>query len=548
MCHETSTDLKKLFEPVQVPTTEQDLPFDYLDATILNDKQVYKKGNVLQFIFPKNGLLIPESVVLFFNLLFEGSSAQARALIPAYDISTLFSRVTVTYGRTVILEDIQEYGQLSQLFSIATKSGLRAVTQAGVFQGETLLTSSYNAQTRALTFTGGSFSDNAHSRPFYHNPAADVSVAPGQAPRRYMVKLNLGFLQQNKPIPLLYMNEELRLNFYLQDQVQKFAYCVSTTADQSGPVINDFQLGRPALRYKVYYPSLQLKNQIFNYMSRNMFTLQWVSFQHQKFPLSSTQTNQTVIIKAFRKRIKYALAVIRSELDLDDPQADATATYVALDPRVPSATGGTSSSGGTVDQARKTTLKEYQWIYNNRSIPKNPVQVLGVHPIYTFNTTTAPTTVLYSVDAYNGASAAEAYYYFRETLGLESKEEVGPIVKDFPWVTQDSWHGATTGNNRGPINTQLSLSTATTTHRAPCSFVIAGKFFDTLTLPDGTKQETAVDCTSLNSNLQLKLQFNNPSGAGSPYAQPYPRMYLDVWVAYHVTCQINDLGEITMEQ
>ena len=538
MCHDASTNLQTLFQPVNVPTTSQDLPFDYVDAPLLNARQVYKRSTTLQFSLPKDGLLDPNSVVLFFNLLFEGSSSQARSFIPAYDISTLFSRVTLTYGKTVILEDIQEYGQLSQLFSVATKSALRSVTQSGVFQGETLLSTGLNGPViPALT-------DNAHVRPFYHNPAALASVAPGQVPRRYMVPLNLGLFQQNKPIPLMYMNEELRLNFYLQDQVQKFAYCISSVALQTGPVINDFQLGQPVLRYKVYYPSLQLKNQIFNHMTQNKFTLQWTSFQHQKIPLSSTQTNHTLIIKAFRKRIKYALAVIRSELDIDDPQADATATYVALDPRVPSLT----SSGDTVDQARKTTLKEYQWIYNNRAIPQNPVQVLGVHPAYTFDTITAPTGALYSVDAYAGASGAEAYYYLRETLGLASDDDVGPMVKDFPWVTQDSWHGATTGASRFPITTQLNLSLATTTRRAPCNFVIAGKFFDTVTLPDGTLEETTIDCTSLNSNLQLKLQFNNASGAGSGYSTPYPQMYIDVWVAYNVTCQINDLGEITIEQ
>jgi hypothetical protein len=188
-------------------------------------------------------------------------------------------------------------------------------------------------------------------------------------------------------------------------------------------------------------------------------------------------------------------------------------------------------------------LKEYQWIYNNRRIPSSPVKVLGVHPAYTFNTTTPPTTPLYNVDDHYGSSAAEAFYYFRETLGLH--KQTGPFVKDYPWVIQDSWHAAADN----PVTTQFNLSTQTPTdRRAPCSFVIAGKFSDTVTLPDGTKQDTTIDCSSLNSNLQLKLQFNNPSGVGSPYAAPYPLMYVDVWVAYNVLCTINDLGEVTIDQ
>jgi len=289
----------------------------------------------------------------------------------------------------------------------------------------------------------------------------------------------------------------------------------------------------------VYYPSLQLKDQIFNRISTGRFALQWTSFQHQRFPLSSSQTNQTMIINTFRKRIKYALAVIRSEIDIDDPQADATSTYVSLDPHVPN----TASSANTVDQARKTSLKEYQWFYNNQAIPSKPVKVLGVHPNYTFNLTTQPTSTLYNVDDNYASSGVEAFYYFRETLGL--KEHTGPTVKDFPWVIQDSWHA---GAN-SPVTTQFNLSQQTLTdRRAPCSFVIAGKFFDNVTLPDGTVQETTIDGMSLNSNLRLKLLFNGLSGTGSPYSAPYPQMYLDVWVAYNVVCVINDLGEITLEQ
>ena len=527
MCKETSTNLQSLFESTPPPSTGQDLAFDHIDATLLNARQVYKRGNVIQFILPKTGLLIPDSARLFFNLLFEGSSSTIRRMYPSTDINNIFSRVTLTYGRTVILEDIQEYGQLSQLFSVYTKPATRQLNRNGVFQAETL-----------SAFHNG-VTDTTHTRPFLHNPQGLSNVAMGQAPRRYMVNINLGIFQQEKPLPLMFMNEELRLNFYLQDQVQKFAFVQAGAVNVSGPVVSEFQLGMPSLRYRVYYPSLQLKNQIFNHISTGRFVLQWTSFQHQRFPLSSSQTNQTMIINTFRKRIKYALAVIRSEIDIDDPQADATSTYVSLDPHVPN----TASAASTVDQSRRTSLKEYQWFYNNQAIPSQPVKVLGVHPAYTFDKTTQPTTTLYSVDDYYGSSGVEAFYYFRETLGL--KKQTGPFVKDNPWVIQDAWHaGADT-----PVTTQFNLSQQTVTdRRAPCSFVIAGKFFDTVTLPDGTLQETTIDGMSLNSNLRLKLLFNGLSETGSPYSAPYPRMYLDVWVAYNVVCVINDLGEITLEQ
>lgn len=521
MCNETATDLQALFEPVQVPTSEQDLSFDYVDATLLNAKSVYKKGNIIQFILPKDGLLIPDSARLFFNILFEGSDSVVRRYFVNYDMSTAFSRVTLTYGRTIILEDVQEYGQLSQIFSLYTESPLKTVTQSGALSGETLLSIS----------TG--LTDNAHIRPFVHNPAAQSATGFGQVPRRYMLKLNLGLFKQEKLIPLLYMNEELRLNFYLQDNPQKFGFY--TLSGPSAPV-TEFQLGRPTLRYKVYYPTLNLKTQIFNHIADDRFTLQWTAFQHQKFPLSSSQTSQTLIIKAFRKRVKYALAVIRSELDIDDPQADASATYVALDPRVPNPALSTAGN----DQARMTTLKEYQWIYNNRSIPKNPVQVLGTNPAYPY-TGGAPATPIYSPDTNFTSTGAEAFYYLQQTLNTDT----GAFVKDFPWVTADSW---ITSGALPPVTTQLNQSTQVTERRAPCSFVIAGKFFDSITFPDGSKQETTIDCTSLNSNLQLKLLFNNRSGPGSGYSATYPNMYVDVWVAYNVVCQINDLGECIIEQ
>ena len=352
--------------------------------------------------------------------------------------------------------------------------------------------------------------------------------------------------EQNKPIPLMFMNEELILEFTAADSAGAFAFSDSS-AHNFGDAITSFQIGRPVLRYRVYYPPLQLKNQIFNRMEQDMYILQWGAYQYQRFSVPINQRIHRFNIQCKYKRLKYALATLRCEDDILDIGQDSTYIYASLDPRTDQSPASTAGK----DQARKTLMKQYQWFYNNTAIPRLPIQVAGGEQAYTLlHDATGAGLNTFSVDTHYTSTGAEAYYYLRETLGLNDLQ-TGPVTGDVTFLCHDSF------NNSGTLNSVTTKVSETLTTNAPrtaiTGFVMAGKFSDTIVLPDGSVEEMALDCQEPNANLQLQIEFNAASGAGSPYSTSvttsrYPSMYLDVWLRYDTMAQINHKGEVVINQ
>ena len=543
--------LDTLFEPVTVSTSSQELNFEYHEALPVNIKTVGRPGNVLRFKFPREGLLIPNSLSFFFTLMIDHTNAGGRVLYTVSDIRNVFSRAVLSYGRTTILEDVQEYGVLCRVSEMYQKNAVRTFTTEGYMSGT-------QCQLVSTTTEQTSLYQRGTLRGYYHNISGVNSTTAGQVPKRYKTEVNLGLFKQNKPIPLMFMNEELMLELTLASAANRFAFS-NAAAYNFGDSIAGFQVGRPTLRFRVYYPTLQLKNQIFNQMSTNNYILQWQSFQYQRFPLPITQTQHRLTVNCSAKRLKYAIAVIRNDNDLLDIGQDATYIYASLDPNVYSIIDSTTG----YDQSRKTMLKQYQWFYNNTAIPRTPVQVSGGEKVYTATHTGTAAFNTFAVDPYSTTSGAEAYYYLRETLGL-TDDQFGPPTGDVTFLCHDSFNNSPA---QPPISSKISEGLTTNGIRtAPCGFIIAGKFGDKIALPGGIVEETSLDCSTPNAKLQLQLEFNAASGVGSPFwgrnptldnqtpAKPipgtgvFPSMQLDVWVCYDVLAEINHKGEVTINQ
>lgn len=532
--------LDALVEPVTVPIATQELSFEYHEALPVNIKTVTRPGNVMRFKFPREGLLIPNSLSLFFTLAIDHTNAGGRTLYTASDIRNVFSRVVLSYGRTTILEDVQEYGMMCKTVEMYQKNAVRTFTTEGYMSGTQ--TAFFNTGTQTTPVW-----QISTLRGLYHNMSSVNSTRPGQVPKRYKTEVKCGLFQQTKPIPLMFMNEELTLELTVVSEASRFAFSNSTSYTFGVESIAGFQIGRPTLRFRVYYPTLQLKNQIFNQMAMNDYLLQWDSFQYHRFPLPITQRHHRFTVPCRAKRLKYALAIIRNGDDVLDIGQDSTYAYASLDPRVPDA----SSSVSPFDQARKTMVKQYQWFYNNTAIPGKPVPVAGGEKVYTVaHADVGPTLNTFDVDAYTTTTGAEAYYYLRETLSL-TDDQFGPSTGEITWLCHDSYNNSL---SQPPVSSKLSEGLTTNGARtAPCGFIIAGKFGDKVVLPNKLVEATALDCSVPNAKLQLHLEFNAASGPGSVYAThpgtgKYPNMFLEVWCCYDVVAQINQKGEVALNQ
>lgn len=553
MCvDQNAVHLDTVFEPVNVATPSQQLPFEYHEMLPVNVRSSIRPGNTIQFKFPREGLLIPNSLSFFFNLAIDwlpaASASRNMNLCP--EIRNVFSRVRLLLGRTVILEDIQEYGMMCRVTEMYEKSSMRYTTTDGYLSGN------------GTKFNVLGLTDSGVKRDGYHSIAQTNSTRPGQIPRRYKTDVKLGMFEQNKPIPLMFMNEELTLEFTTVSSANSFAFTFSS-AYSFGDSITSYQIGRPVLRYRVYYPTLQLKNQIFNRMAQDMYILQWGTYQYHRFPLPITQRLHILNVPCRFKRLKYALATIRCEDDFIDIGQDTTFQYVALDPRIVD-----QDCTAVRDNARRTMLKQYQWFYNNTAIPRLPVPVAGSEKVYTLTgtqtTNPVPTNSTWDVDLHSTTTGAEAYYYLRETLGL-TDNQTGPITGDMTFLSHDNYNNGNNAIQFQTVTTKFSETLTPNERRtAPCGLVIAGKFSDKIVLPDGKIEETALDCQVPNAKLQLQLEFNAASGPGSafigknfsvdgssnpiPGTGVFPNMFLDVWLRYDTVVQINHKGEVEVIQ
>jgi hypothetical protein len=122
----------------------------------------------------QNGWLVGDTLRLIFTL----HNSRAAALVPICDSpASMFRRVRLIGNGSAMIEDIEEYGRVHEMFSRLTSSARR-----------------YNA------FTEGWGSDEVHSATF--DEPGEPDDIPGNSARTVVVKLLSSFLTQGKAIPL----------------------------------------------------------------------------------------------------------------------------------------------------------------------------------------------------------------------------------------------------------------------------------------------------------------------------------------------------------
>lgn len=517
MCNDTETR-HTLFEPIKPIYPTQDPGFRYVSLDPEINKTPFVGGDTIRFKLPQRGILYPESMELFFNLRGNLLSNFGRFWAFNNDIRTIFSSCRVLLGRSVVIEDTQEFGVLSQLFYTNNDEAMLSTMNAGYLRGI--------ANERATA----DLTSGATDRLSYHQAIGTNTLLQASVPRRYMIRLEKGFFgRTQKPIPLDHFQEELILEFRLQSDIFSCGYIVSAPSEAAALTLdgrNAVEVGRALLRFKVENSHPALTNMISQAIAAGQLRYQWEGFYHQRTPLNILTRTQRIEVPCFRKRIKYALAIIRCETDLTSPYQDATQKYASLDPRVRT----------DVAVARNTALRQYQWRYNNRLFPETPVDVC--HTRLNENGSTVATSYDYDTTTNMTSSGAMAYYYLNEVLA-PGKQLIGSMSRDNPWMIMDG--NIATVSATGTITTKISGATGGF-QTYPCGFIMAGKFG--YTSVDGNTRY-ALDGTQLNTKLELQLDFQD-SALSSPVGAP--NMYVDVWVAFDNVLTLMPSGEHRLDQ
>lgn len=528
MCLDLITSENQIVRPVQ------DLKERYI--RIQSAKQIYNTDEVIQFKFLQEGILEPKSVYLSFTVSVNAPTAGIQSIPGSgvnptglnftftQDISNVFSRVRLLFGRTGIVEDIQEYGLLQSMFELVQDGTDELTDSTSLLSGKTLRAGQ----------SGSTISNTAMDRINYHNIGNNATVVgfnTGQIPRRYKIRVNLGLLNQQKAIPLFLMNDELMLEF----TVNKLYNCAYF---ENSPVLgipstteSPIKIGTPELLYMTKLPT-EIEKALALQNLKRTFTVHYPSFTYINRKLNPSLTSQNLKIPLFNKRILYALAVIRCENDRNRNifTQDPNNLYFSLDPR----TGRTNHAVGggvafTYNEARNTALKSYQWFYNNQPIPEQPVSVVE-NEQFTNVVNYFPTP-----DIKTG-TGAEAMHYLQQTLKLGS----------FGVIQNDQFGFYDSYNNSGIIPSYFNRisNTATNTtgtelpyqqYRTVAScFMMAGKFYS----ERGNGVLYALDGNSLNAQLTLKLEFNKSVTSSLEFPTP-PPMSVDIFLAYDGIVSIN---------
>lgn len=526
MCVNLITSESQIVRPVQ------DLKERYV--RLQASKQLYKTDEVIQFKFLQEGFLDPKSVHLAFTVTVDAPTAGIQA-IPGSgvtptsleftftnDISNVFSRVRLLFGRTGIVEDIQEYGLLQSLFELVTDKTDDLAETGCLITGKAFL----NGQ------SGSSIANTAHDLINYHNHANTgtvVGLNTARIPRRYTIQVNLGLLTQRKAIPLFLMNDELTIEFTVNKLYNCAFFSNSPVLGIPSCTETPIKIGMPELLYTTKLPTdidraLAIQN------LKKTFSVHYPSFTYVNQKLDPFLATQNLKIPLFNKRILYAIAVIRCENDrrrdvfIQNPNN----LYFSLDPRI-----GRTQSGGnpawTYREARNTALKSYQWFYNNKAIPEQPVSVIENDQFDSIITYT-PT-----FDQKTG-TAAEALHYLRQTLKLGNFGVIGNNI----FGLYDAYQ--TPGVQIGVYNRLSNTATNSTGTELPyqqyrtiiSSFMMAGKFY--------SERENgvlyALDGNDLNATLTLNLQFNKAATVSLEFPSP-PPMSVDIFLAYDGVVSIN---------
>jgi len=509
-------------------------------------KQRYITDEIIQLKFGKEGFLDPKSVYILFTVLVDAPTTGMQS-IPlsgvtpttlsftfTQDISNIFNRVRLLFGRTAVVEDIQEYGLLQSLFSLVEDNVEDMVSTDNLIQGKSL----------KFGASGSNIQNTAFDRQNYHNAtnsgtAIGVTGA-GRIARRYKMKVNLGLLNQKKPLPLFLMNDELILELTVNKLYNCAFFANSPVLGIPSCSETPIKIGLPELIYVVKIPS-SIETFLAEKALQQSLSVNYTTFTYINQKLNPFLANQNLKIPLFNKRILYAIAVIRCENDrnrnvfIQDPNN----LYCSLDPRA----GRTNHAGGGVGYtyygARDTALKSFQWFYNNIPIPEKEITAVD-NDVFS-----SPLTYFPVPDQKTG-TAAEAIHYLKETLKIRDKSF--NVSQNDVFGYYDSY--TTPGIIPSYYNQISNTATNTTGTELPyqqyrtvtSSFMMAGKFYSER--QGGILY--ALDGNSLNACLTLNLQFNQAVQSSVEFPTPLP-MSVDIFLACDGKVTINSNKSIDID-
>lgn len=529
---------QSIFEPHKetptLPFTDDEPPYRVVQnltertLRVESDRDVYTSQQVIRFTLPQDGFMNPASVEMAFTLGFDivlnPTTAQRPFSIPS-DVRTVFKRARILLGRTCVLADVTEYGMLCKLMTILTSSSSNALGIDGPLRGNMLENNINN-----LVPSG-------RNRLNYHNVNALSDDPVATVPRRYLVKLDLGFLLQNNYIPLHLLQSPI----FVELTVEDFNACTFFSTNTYGTTITraTVKVANPELFFTVKDASYEQNAAIVQTLQSKPLVYSYTGVDHCRIPLITTLAQHRLVIPTFRKRIKYALAVMRNESDIQNGYVDPTTTYVSLDPRCGN-TGLATTAYYMSENARLTALKTYQWqLGNTYRYPDQPARVCDM-PTNGYETGTEPIETIYT------GQAPEAFYHLVHTIGLD--QGIG-INAENMWAYYETGK-ATATNNTVPLfsnklNTSVTFGANTTLNNIrsyTSTFVIAGRF-SSVGL-DGKMEY--LDGSSNNDKLTLNLNFNAPYTENA-FNTGVPQLHVDVYVFYDAQLKIDKDMTVTLD-
>lgn len=504
----------------------------------------YTENRVIRFTLPRSGLIDPRSIRLSFNCRAVPQDVTTNTTLGhqggfVFDISSIFSRVSLSVGRNQVISDQDGYNYLTRVLS---KIGY-----------EYQSTTSHRAQFQGLGSFAGISNQVSAGRRYWHSagPGPSTKTQALDVSRRYLIPLNLGLFNQQRPIVLDPFSEQLELELTLDKGSMAIIHDLGLT--QSTPTYY-VEVGYPTLHF-TYFPlsNSPLYKRVDAQLSNNGFSYQHIQWSHNQTQLNSKALKQRISIPINHKWIRYAIACITCEEDQQLQNWSAFRTYATLDPTLTqgAAYNGTNATILTERlNVKRASIKTYQWIYNkHQRFPELPCPVITAPIVPTVNSATGvvidpPTNAVNAItpvppiDSTYMAYGEEVWYHI-EQLFMANKEMMMGMCLD-PKEGYFAHYNSTnagapplTATEESDAQNSKVYGTSGIAGRVACNFFMVGNFSQPLY--DGT-----VACLkggTDNETLELELELNGLTTNVST-----PRMILHTFVAYDNILKVNYQG------
>ncbi len=479
-------------------------PFEIKQLEPRNNKDTFGSEETIRFTFPKDLYMNPSTLRLYFNFRVAGITSAAIKGGLTYDINTLFRNIKVTYN-TLVLQNNVRHDLFSRIHANLLNDSKTQTHYRGTFDS-----------TQAFLMDG----QQGITRRTYLAKTNDVAdTSPWAIPRSFCTQLPIGIFLQERLIPLPLMSDKLGLDIDLN----KTEWVVVT--DDPGATLTtplNIEISNIYLEYVGYRHTPSLLNYE-NKIGPKIFKFH--AYDHFSHILRPGHRTLEVAYSLNRKRVMYAVAVIRSQAD-EAFQWDTYNFYHAANPR---------NNG----PARDTAIREYQWNINNTYIPETPVKVMTAKAQdFTVSSASNQAGPLTLSDWQPSSQklwcpAPSAYTYLEKILNTHPRKYLlgGQLASEMQFTAIDKgYQGTRMLTASYPSGGHHSTRTGTT-------FTIGGKFSDVL--PDGNTY--ALNLTNRDI-VRLRIEFN-----GINTTNQVAGLTIETFFVYesHVVLDVDDQGFCT---